>query len=485
MVPVMMMTLRSIVASFIIALALSSGAEAQSLCNGQVPAGRICGNPGGSQATPGAFPTTQYLDQALGSTPGLIAIRGPSSWQGTTALPNGTTATTQPTSDNSTNVATTAFVKSSAFSTPVLLVNGGTGASLTASNGGIVYSAASALAILGGTGVAGQCLLSGSNAAPSWGSCTGTAAVSSVGNAISDTTLSLTGTGSGPYTGAVSAALNLGNANIWTGAQTFTNGDFLLKGSSSGAMTLEAPAVASNFVMTFPAATDTVSVLGTAQTFTAAKTFTNNDLKLLGSSTGATTFASANSGASNFTMTIPAVTSTVAVLGLSQTFTATETFNGSIVGPDAGNWTSSGIAASTLALGGAPISFYTLAVNGLVGVGQGTGTPSMTLNGGASGAGGGAFYQIDLNGNFNLGLGNVSGLEGGSFNNNTIFGFGNDLFLSTGTPGISRTDIIHLTSGGTTIVLNSLQLLGLSGGTPSKYLCLDASNNVVSSVPAC
>ena len=54
---------------------------------------------------------------------------------------------------------------------------------------------------------------------------------------------------------------------LGTAAQTFTNGDFLLKGSSSGAMTLEAPAAASTYVMTFPAATHTVAVLGTNQTF--------------------------------------------------------------------------------------------------------------------------------------------------------------------------------------------------------------------------
>jgi hypothetical protein len=39
-------------------------------------------------------------------------------------------------------------------------------------------------------------------------------------------------------------------------------------------MTLKAPAVASTYIMTFPAATDTVDVLGLAQTFTATKTFT-------------------------------------------------------------------------------------------------------------------------------------------------------------------------------------------------------------------
>jgi hypothetical protein len=65
-----------------------------------------------------------------------------------------------------------------------------------------------------------------------------------------------------------------------------------------------------------------------AQTYvwTGTHTFTNSLLKLLGSSTGATTFTSANSGSSNFTVTIPAVTDTLAVLGTAQTFSASQTF---------------------------------------------------------------------------------------------------------------------------------------------------------------
>jgi hypothetical protein len=57
-------------------------------------------------------------------------------------------------------------------STPLSLTNGGTNASLTASNGGIFYSTASAGAILNGTATANQVLLSGSSAAPSWSTAT-------------------------------------------------------------------------------------------------------------------------------------------------------------------------------------------------------------------------------------------------------------------------------------------------------------------------
>lgn len=52
------------------------------------------------------------------------------------------------------------------------LARGGTNASLTASNGGIVYSTATALAILSGTATANQVLLSGSSAAPAWSTAT-------------------------------------------------------------------------------------------------------------------------------------------------------------------------------------------------------------------------------------------------------------------------------------------------------------------------
>ena len=73
-----------------------------------------------------------------------------------------------------------------------------------------------------------------------------------------------------------------------------------------------------------------VAAVGAAQTFTAAKTFTNSDLLLLGSSTGATTFTSANASATNYTLTIPANTGTVAELNLAETFSAVQTFGTNI-----------------------------------------------------------------------------------------------------------------------------------------------------------
>jgi hypothetical protein len=55
---------------------------------------------------------------------------------------------------------------------PISLVNGGTNAALTASNGGIVYSTGSAMAILAGTATSGQILTSGASTTPAWSTTT-------------------------------------------------------------------------------------------------------------------------------------------------------------------------------------------------------------------------------------------------------------------------------------------------------------------------
>jgi hypothetical protein len=110
MVPIMMAILRYLFAGALLALSIPAAAVAQGQCNGQVGALYICGSVGGGPI--GASPFTQYLDQLAGSTPGLILSRGSSVWQGVTALPNGTTATTQTSTDNTAKVATDQFVQS-------------------------------------------------------------------------------------------------------------------------------------------------------------------------------------------------------------------------------------------------------------------------------------------------------------------------------------------------------------------------------------
>lgn len=68
--------------------------------------------------------------------------------------------------------------------TNIALANGGTNASLTASNGGVFYSTGSAGAILSGTATAGQILRSGASAAPSWSTATYPATAGTSGNIL-------------------------------------------------------------------------------------------------------------------------------------------------------------------------------------------------------------------------------------------------------------------------------------------------------------
>lgn len=79
--------------------------------------------------------------------------------------------------DNITSFSSTGYMNRTgagtyAFSSTIGLINGGTGANLTASNGGIVYSTASTLAILTATATANQIVLSGSSTAPAWSTAT-------------------------------------------------------------------------------------------------------------------------------------------------------------------------------------------------------------------------------------------------------------------------------------------------------------------------
>lgn len=91
---------------------------------------------------------------------GLIVIQNGSTLIGT-AWYNAATIVTVDTTNFS-------FSQFGNITFPISLANGGTSASLTASNGGIFYSTASAGAILAGTATAGLALLSGSSTAPTW-----------------------------------------------------------------------------------------------------------------------------------------------------------------------------------------------------------------------------------------------------------------------------------------------------------------------------
>lgn len=64
----------------------------------------------------------------------------------------------------------------------------------------------------------------------------------------------------------------LSQIQTWTGAQSFSDGTLVLLGSASGAGTLKAPAAASSYVWTLPAATGTIAYLGNKLSAFAATT---------------------------------------------------------------------------------------------------------------------------------------------------------------------------------------------------------------------
>ncbi len=136
------------------------------------------------------------------------------------------------------------------------LTRGGTNASLTASNGGIVYSTASALAILNGTSTANLPLLSQANTAPVWGAF----ALSLGGDLVTGGTLTTVGAFGATFTFTNTTAvtfptsgtlattsqipsLPLSTTNGGTGASTTaTIGKILIgNGSTWGASAYEMP----------------------------------------------------------------------------------------------------------------------------------------------------------------------------------------------------------------------------------------------------
>lgn len=92
----------------------------------------------------------------------------------------GTTSVTFPTSGT---LATTSQIPS----LPLSLANGGTNASLTASNGGILYSSASAFAVLPGTSTANQIVMSGASTSPIWSTAAYPATAGPSGNVMIST----------------------------------------------------------------------------------------------------------------------------------------------------------------------------------------------------------------------------------------------------------------------------------------------------------
>lgn len=133
------------------------------------------------------------------------------------------------------------------------LTRGGTNASLTASNGGIVYSDASAMAILAGTATAGQIIRSGASAAPTWSTSTypATNAVSTLLYASSANVMAALAT-------ANSAVLVTNSSGVPAWSGTMTNGQLII-GSTTATPTAATLTAGSGVTITNAAGSITIS----------------------------------------------------------------------------------------------------------------------------------------------------------------------------------------------------------------------------------
>lgn len=270
------------------------------------------------------------------------------------------------------------------------LANGGTNANLTASNGGLIYSTATALAILAGTATANQIPLSGSSAAPSWSTATY------------------------PSTAAAGTVLAAGTSNTIAGTATptlgasGTPGNVTMGNATSGLLTLQpATGALGTVTVSIPAATDTLVNLASSQALT-NKTY--NGLTLTSTTgtftlTNGKTFAVSNSltltGTDTTSFAFPSTSSTVVTTGNTANFTVGFTFTANNIGtvssgtttpaPASGNYqylTNNG--AFTLAAPSSDCAIDILVTNGASAgaitfsgftVGSNTGSPLDTTNG--------------------------------------------------------------------------------------------------------
>jgi len=136
------------------------------------------------------------------------------------------------------------------------LSHGGSNANLTASNGGIVYSTASAMAILSGTATANQVLLSGSSTTPAWSTATYPATTTANQLLYSSATNTVGGLSS-----ANSAVLVTNSSGVPAFSGTMTNGQLII-GSTSGTPTAATLTQGSGVTITNGAGTITIAATG-------------------------------------------------------------------------------------------------------------------------------------------------------------------------------------------------------------------------------
>lgn len=303
---------------------------------------------GGTGATTAAAARTNVLPSYTGNAGKALIVNGGETDVAWTALSGSGTVTSVAVSGGTTGLTTSGGpVTASGTITlagTLAVANGGTGATTAAAGFNALSPITTAGDLIIGNGVNSATRLAiGANAQ----------VLTSNGTTASWQT---------PTTGVTVAA-----DNTWTGIQTFTNSKARLLGSSTGYTTFtSANSSALNYTLTIPAVTDTVAVLGAVQSFTAAQTFAASGVRLLGSSTGYTTFASANASATNYTLTFPATTDTLV------TVTSADTLTNKIISGLAN--TISNVSLTAAVTGTLPVANGGTGVATLTGIVKGNGT---------------------------------------------------------------------------------------------------------------
>lgn len=187
------------------------------------------------------------------------------------------------------------------------LASGGTSASLTASNGGIVYSTATTMAILSGVATAGKVLQSGATAAPTWSTPTYPSASATAGKVIiSDGTNFLSSTSIWPNTVAPVGKIIRSDGTVNTYTTTvypdLVTQNSLLYGSASNTIGLLATVtrsvltVPSTGLPTYVALTDGQLIVGSTAGSPAAATLSAGPGISISNASNAITISGTGSG---------------------------------------------------------------------------------------------------------------------------------------------------------------------------------------------